>query len=197
MSRPKRISPDTAAIICRVRIDQAERNELVSLSQFDRQLRHDGIYRTPMSPTMMWRVLSGRYYDTLTDPLTGGPIDFSRVPVSPKDPKGGGLKGQVEFLNREVQQLRREMNQLLLASRPKLPTHSPYDEPLETTPQRIETPAPTSTSAHEAPDDKQEAPRVPLSFDEYMARGAAGRLAREAKMKAEAEKIAVDFPPTT
>jgi hypothetical protein len=195
--RPKRISPETAAIICRVRLDQTERGELVSLEQFDRQLRHDGVYRTPMSRDMLWRLFTGRYYSTLTDPLTGGPLDFSRIAVSPKSPNGGGMKGQVEFLSREVQQLRREMNQLLIASRPKLPTHSPYDEPLETTPQRIETPTPTSTSAHEAPDDKQEAPRVPLSFDEYMARGAAARAAREAKMKAEAEKIGDDTTQTT
>jgi len=214
--RPKRISPETAAIICRVRLDQTERGELVSLEQFDRQLRHDGVYRTPMSRDMLWRLFTGRYYSTLTDPLTGGPLDFSRIAVSPKSPNGGGMKGQVEFLSREVQQLRREMNQLLIASRPKLPTHSPYDE--ETTPQTIETQtsdkpqqAGSSSSAHEAPavvvaadaDDELELPwerdptRVPLSFDEYMARGAAGRLAREAKKAAEGEKIVVDFPPTT
>jgi hypothetical protein len=130
--RPKKLSPATAAIICRVRMDQAERNELVPLAEFDRQLRHDGIYRTPMSPTMMWRLLSGRYYSTLTDPLTGGPIDFSRIPVGPKDPKGGGMKGQIEYLSREVRQLRSEVNHLLLTVRSlQRPTSSPPAQPMK------------------------------------------------------------------
>jgi hypothetical protein len=75
--KTKLISQDQAAYICVARLNQVRENRVTDLHEFAREMLIDGATPRLLSRDVMWRILTGRYYPSLS--YLGSVVDFREV----------------------------------------------------------------------------------------------------------------------
>lgn len=77
--RTKSISRFDAGIIITLRIDQAQRGTVLSLSEYADWLLRENYISKPIRRQTLWRILTKRYYPDLEE-IEGEKIDYSKIP---------------------------------------------------------------------------------------------------------------------